>query len=171
MSEHSSHKLPFINEEDVSWACDVLKLPQYAFSGSSGTDPRLEILKSNESLDIEACPGSGKTTLLVAKLAILARNWTDRCHGICVLSHTNVARFQIEKRLGHTSEGRRLLSYPHFVGTIHGFANEFLALPWLRSKPFSIRRIDDEVCLARRWSKLPGYTQSQWRIMGTTKLA
>jgi hypothetical protein len=81
---------PPITDEDVAWACDVLKLPKTAFSGSDGTDPRLEVLKSMATLDIEACPGSGKTTLLVAKLAILSRKWIDLRRGVCVLSHTNV---------------------------------------------------------------------------------
>ena len=111
------------------------------------------------ALDVEACPGSGKTTLLVAKLAILARHWTERRHGICVLSHTNVARREIETKLGSTSEGKRLLSYPHFVGTIHGFVNEFLALPWLRSKAYTIQIVDDDICLQRRWHKLPRRTR------------
>lgn len=148
-----------VTDDDVAWVCDLLLLPKNAFSGADGNDPRLEILKSNETLDIEACPGSGKTTLLVAKLAILARKWTDRRRGMCVLSHTNVARREIEQRLGSASQGKRLLAYPHFVGTIHGFVNEFLAIPWLRSKPFPIRMINDEVTQARRWSKLPVNTQ------------
>lgn len=146
---------PPVTDEDVAWVCNALQLPKSAFSGADGKDPRLEILKSAATLDVEACPGSGKTTLLVAKLAVLARKWGDRRRGICVLSHTNAARREIEQRLGDTAEGKRLLSYPHFVGTIHGFVNEFLALPWLRSKHFPIRMIDDEVCQVRRWKKLP----------------
>ena len=51
--------------------------------------------------------------------------------------------------------GRRLLGFPHFIGTIHGFVNEFLALPWLRSQGYPIEMIDDEVTLHRRWYKLP----------------
>ncbi|MGH9434379.1 MAG: UvrD-helicase domain-containing protein [Terriglobia bacterium] len=147
--------LPAVSDEDIAWACRVLGLTATAFSGADGNDPRLAVIRSLDSLDIEACPGSGKTTLLVAKLAILARHWTERRRGICVLSHTNVARREIENRLGSTPEGTRLLSYPHFVGTIHGFANEFLGVPWVRSKPLPIRVIDDEVCLTRRWHKLP----------------
>ena len=138
----------------MHWACQALLLPPTAFSGLDGRDPRLAILRSNDTLDIEACPGSGKTTLLVAKLAILARRWTARDQGVCVLSHTNAARREIEKRLGATSEGQRLLSYPHFVGTIHGFVNEYLALPWLRSQGFKIDIVDDELCLNWRWSQL-----------------
>ncbi|MFA6242299.1 MAG: UvrD-helicase domain-containing protein [Candidatus Hydrogenedentales bacterium] len=155
MSKRPPSEFPSVTEEDVAWVCKILTLPRNAFAGADGTNPRLEILKSNVTLDIEACPGSGKTTLLVAKLAILARNWTARRRGICVLSHTNVARREIEKRLGNTAEGKRLLAYPHFVGTIHAFVNTYLALPWLRSKHFPIRMIDNEVCQVRRWNKLP----------------
>jgi DNA helicase II / ATP-dependent DNA helicase PcrA len=141
---------PTITEDDCNWACAVLGLPKTAFSGPDGKDPRLELLRSNETLDIEACPGSGKTTLLVAKLAILARKWTDRRSGICVLSHTNVARREIEQRLGSTAEGRRLLTYPHFVGTIHGFVNEYLAIPWLRSLGYPTNHIDNDHCEQHR---------------------
>jgi DNA helicase-2/ATP-dependent DNA helicase PcrA len=158
MNRHPPH-LPEIGDEDIEWVCRVLKLPTTAFSGENGNDPRLGVIRSLGSLDVEACPGSGKTTLLVAKLAILARHWTERRRGICVLSHTNVARREIETRLGSTPEGKRLLAYPHFVGTIHGFVNEFLALPWLRSKPYPIKVIDDDICLQKRWFKLPWQTR------------
>jgi DNA helicase II / ATP-dependent DNA helicase PcrA len=147
--------LPPVSDDDIAWASAVLGLPSTAFTGPNGNDPRLAVMRSLDSLDIEACPGSGKTTLLVAKLAVLARNWTARRRGICVLSHTNVARHEIENQLGSTPEGKRLLSYPHFVGTIHGFVNEFLGVPWVRSKPLPIKMIDDDVCLTRRWYKLP----------------
>lgn len=113
-----------------------------------------------DSIDVAACPGSGKTTLLVAKLAILAEKWQCRTRGICVLSHTNAARNEIEKHLGNTSAGRRLLSYPHYIGTIHGFVNEFLAVPWLRSLGYPIKMIDTEVCRRRRWYSLPFETRS-----------
>src|SRR5580698_384343 len=99
--------LPPVFDEDIAWACGVLGLPPDAFSGPAGNDPRLAVIKSLDTLDIEACPGSGKTTLLVAKLAILARSWNERRRGICVLSHTNVARNEIENRLGSTPEGKR----------------------------------------------------------------
>ncbi len=146
--------LPSIHFDDVRWAAEVMGFSPDAFVGQDGLDQRAEILCCNESLDIEACPGSGKTTLLVAKLAILAKKWNDPHRGICVISHTNTARREIEKRLGGIAEGSRLLTYPHYVDTIHGFANSFLALPWIRSKPWPIKVIDDEVTLERRWNKL-----------------
>ncbi len=141
---------PPVDDDDIQWACEVIGLLATAFTGTDGTDPRAEVLLSNETLDIEACPGSGKTTLLVAKLAILARKWNARRSGICVLSHTNAARREIERCLGRTAEGTKLLSYPHFVGTIHGFVNEFLAMPWLRSLGYPVTAIDDALCEQHR---------------------
>ena len=154
LRRHRLVNLPEIGADDIAWACEVLGLPPYAFAGEDGTDPRLTVLCNNQTLDVEACPGSGKTTLLVAKLAILARHWKSRDQGICVVSHTNAARREIEKKLGTASEGQRLLSYPHYVGTIHGFVNEYLALPWLRSKGVSISAIDNDLCLSWRWKRL-----------------
>lgn len=151
---------PKIADAAVPWVCGVLGLPATAFSGPDGQDPRLPVLKSLATLDIEACPGSGKTTLLVAKLAILGSQWMDPRRGLCVLSHTNVARREIERKLGNTAEGQRLLSYPHFIGTIHGFVNEFLAIPWLRSNSYPIEMIDDDVAQRRRWRKLPNAIRS-----------
>nr|WP_232965758.1 UvrD-helicase domain-containing protein [Pseudomonas palleroniana] len=107
-------------------------------------EPRRAFLKRLDTLDVAACPGSGKTTLVVAKLAILGRHWRSRTQGICVLSHTNAAREEIERRLGATEVGQRLLRYPHFIDTIHGFVMRFLASPWLRSNGHPLVMIDDE---------------------------
>lgn len=142
--------VPPVDDRDIWWACEVLGLSPTAFHGDDGSDPRATVLLSNETLDVEACPGSGKTTLLVAKLAILARKWKSRRSGICVLSHTNAARREIERSLGRTAAGATLLSYPHYVGTIHGFVNEFLAIPWLRSLGYPITVIDDALCEQHR---------------------
>lgn len=166
--------LPTIDQDDIQWVCKVLRLPPTAFTGVEGNDPRAEVLLSNETLDIEACPGSGKTTLLVAKLAILARKWNSRCSGICVLSHTNAARREIERCLGQAAEGIKILSYPHFVGTIHGFVNEFLAIPWIRSLGYPVTTIDDVLCEQHRrrllalscYGTLRGYVGSKEKYSG-----
>jgi superfamily I DNA/RNA helicase len=105
-------------------------------------------------LDAAACPGSGKTTLVVAKLAILARKWATTQRGICVLSHTNVARQEIEKRLGHTSVGQALLHYPHCIDTIHGFVSRYLAMPFVRSQGGRVTAIDDEMTFRARKRQL-----------------
>lgn len=154
MGERPAFLPPSISDADIAWACERLRLPDGAFSGPDGNDPRREILKSTQALDVEACPGSGKTTLLVAKLAILTRTWSLARQGICVLSHTNAARRGIEKLLGGTAECQQLLRYPHFVGTIQGFVDEFLAAPWLRSLGLPIVAIDDYYCELHRRSLL-----------------
>jgi len=155
MPDGSSFEPLSITDDDIRWAARLLGLPENAFCGTDGRDPRREVLKCMETIDVAACPGSGKTTLLVAKLAILAEKWQHRTRGICVLSHTNAARHEIESRLGNTAAGQRLLAYPHFIGTIHAFVDEFLAIPWLRSRGYPITMIDTAVSLDRRWHMLP----------------
>ena len=105
---------------------------------------RIAVLKEVKSCDVQAGPGSGKTTVLTAKLAILARKWPCRDRGICVLSHTNVARREIEQKLTRSPELRRLLHYPHFIGTIQTFVDQFLAIPFLRRERVEVTAIDNE---------------------------
>jgi len=128
--------IPYVTEGDIEEAERVL--------GVSFDESRRSILQSNECFDVQACPGSGKTTLLVAKLYILVRKWSYARRGICVISHTNVARQEIERKLAGTGIGQRMLNYPHFVGTIHSFVNEYLALALLRSEGYHVQIIDDE---------------------------
>jgi hypothetical protein len=106
---------------------------------------RRSALLENGSRDFNAVPGSGKTSLLAAKLLLLAKKWPHARRGICVLSHTNVARDEIAQRLAGSAEGSQLLSYPHFVGTIHAFVNQFFAMPMLRSLGQKVDVIDDIV--------------------------
>ncbi len=139
MTRHNlTDYIPEVTDADI----DVAQ----RYFGVSFDAARRDVLRSHESFDVQACPGSGKTTLLVAKLAILAEKWPHTRRGICVLSHTNVARLEIEKKLAGVATGQLLLAYPHFVGTIHSFVNDFLALPRLRSEGQSIRLIDDDAC-------------------------
>lgn len=108
-----------------------------------GSDAQINALCHGDSVDIQAAPGSGKTTLLVAKLAILARKWTSQSQGVCVLSHTNVARHEVETRIAKEPHAQRLLGHPHFIGTFQSFAHQYLALPFLRGAGGEPRIIDD----------------------------
>jgi len=132
---------------------------------------RRDILKCMDSIDIQAFPGSGKTTVLIAKLAILAKKWPYSDRGICILSHTNVARNEIETRLGDTAMGKSLLSFPHFVGTFHSFFDTFAGLPWLRSNGYPITMIDTEVALTRRYQHLSYGTKSYLARIGLNEYA
>lgn len=115
-------------------------------------EERIAVLKEVKSCDVQAGPGSGKTTILIAKLAILARKWPSRDRGICVLSHTNVARREIAQKLNLSPELRRLLHYPHFIGTIQTFVDQFLAIPFVRQQRVEVAAIDNERFGARAWA-------------------
>ena len=88
---------------------------------------QIAFLKSVDSCDVQAAPGNGKTTLLVAKLALLSRTWRDRDRGVCVISHTNAAREEVQKRLGAHPAAGAFLGYPHFIGTVTTFIDQFVA--------------------------------------------
>ncbi|MFF9364462.1 UvrD-helicase domain-containing protein [Streptomyces griseoluteus] len=103
-----------------------------------------DFLQSAESLDLQAAPGSGKTSLIGLKLALIAQGWESATRGICVLSHTNTAKDEITHRVSDSPAGRRLLRFPHFIGTIQSFTNTFLALPALRSRGIHLQAIDDD---------------------------
>lgn len=140
--------VPLLTEEDLERLTSLL--PELDFTDAE----RRAVLFEATSKDIQAAPGSGKTTLLAAKLLVIADKWRSSRQGICVISHTNVARDEISKRLGETISGVRLLGYPHFVGTIHAFVNQFLSLPLLRSDGEAIDVIDNDIFAVRARSLL-----------------
>lgn len=121
---------------------------------------RRHVIKSWD--DVQACPGSGKTTLVAAKLLILAKKWEARHSGICVLTHTNVARDEIVSRLIIHPSGFKLTSYPHFIGTIQEFTNRHLGLPYVRARYEFKRLIEDtEGQLEVRRARINGHTIRQ----------
>lgn len=123
---------------------DLAHLPTFFPRLKFDRDEQTKALLHAPSGDFQAAPGSGKTTLLGAKLALMAARWPHERRGICILTHTNVARAEIESCLRSAPHGEKLLSYPHFIGTIQAFVNRFLALPWLRSQGIELREIDDD---------------------------
>jgi DNA helicase-2/ATP-dependent DNA helicase PcrA len=128
-----------ITDGDINRVADEFRLD---FSDEA----RRQALRNVKTIDIQAGPGSGKTTLLVAKLAVLASKWVWRDRGILVLSHTNVARREIEKRAVQHPTAHRILEYPHFVGTIQQFVDRYLALPYLRHRGWATDVIDSSRC-------------------------
>lgn len=124
--------------------------------GLSFDEDRREILKSIETIDIQACPGSGKTTLVAAKLILLSKKWNSGKQGICVLSHTNVAKEEIIDRLkkSKSPDAHKLLDYPHFIGTIQDFVNRYLGLPFARSLGIDVKFIDNDACVGAITNRL-----------------
>lgn len=78
---------------------------------------------------VRACPGSGKTFCVGARLARLVHEWKNRHEGIAVLSFTNVAWQEIEKKCAEKFSLTKI-SYPHFLGTIDSFINKYIFLPF-----------------------------------------
>jgi len=141
-----------ISDDDINWVESILKDVEF-------DEQRRYIFKNMDTIDIQAFPGSGKTTILIAKLAILARKWPYSNRGICVLSHTNAAREEIEKRLGNAEVGKMLLRYPHFIGTFHSFFNTFIAIPWLRYRKIKVKIIDSDFVRELRWERIDNNTK------------
>lgn len=110
---------------------DIFELEREFGGKLTFNERRKDTLKNYD--DVQACPGSGKTTLVAAKLILLAKKWTEKYKGICVLTHTNVAKDEILMRLQEHPSGHKILSYPHFIGTIQEFVNRYLGLPYLRT--------------------------------------
>lgn len=118
------------------------------FDEKDGEKERVPFIKNLETRDLLAVPGSGKTTALQAKLYCLAKQmpFEDRS-GILVLSHTNKAVEEIEKKLKNHCP--QLFEYPNFVGTIQSFVDVFLAFPYYTNyKKEKIHSVSDEFYLS-----------------------
>lgn len=89
------------------------------------------IVVCNESrIIVKACPGSGKTFSVTARLARqLKKKNLHRHQGIAVLSFTNTACNEIKKGL-REDWGINNVGYPHFIGTIDKFINDYIFLPF-----------------------------------------
>lgn len=127
---------------------------------------KIAVLKASDSCDIQAGPGCGKTTILTAKLALLAKKWRWSDRGVLVLSHTNVARREIESRLSQSKSLAQLLGYPHFIGTFQTFVDRFLALPYLRHEGVEITAIDNDKFVARALASFskPEFSKAQYAL-------
>ena len=119
-------------------------------------ESQTRFLECLTSCDVQAVPGNGKTTLLTAKLALLSRTWRSRTQGVCVISHTNAARHEVERKLLLHPTASAFLSYPHFIGTVTSFMNQYLALPYLRGLGWSVQHIDDDAFAATALKRYRG---------------
>jgi hypothetical protein len=132
-----------MSDEDIAYAGEVLLGKADGFSDDK--KERAAFIKNLETIDLQAVPGSGKTTVLLAKLLILERYLPfEDGSGILVISHTNTAVDQIGNKIG--KQCPKLFAYPNFVGTIQGFVDRFLAIPYyaqrFQKRPY---RIDDQI--------------------------
>jgi len=86
------------------------------------------ILDKTGKFVVRACPGSGKTYCVSAKLSKLISEWKLLHQGIATISFTNTAWQEIEKKCHE--DFNTAVSYPHFLGTIDSFINQYIFLPF-----------------------------------------
>lgn len=90
-------------------------------------------------LVVRACPGSGKTRTAAALFAGLAAPWADRRSGVAMLSFTNVACEQVAGFLQSQFGFPARPPWPHYLGTIDSFVNQYLFAPFGHI-PMGVRR-------------------------------
>jgi DNA helicase II / ATP-dependent DNA helicase PcrA len=151
-----------ISDEDICYAEKIL-LP----NGKEFDNERKTFIRNLSTIDLQAVPGSGKTTALLAKLVILERKlpFSDGS-GVLVVSHTNSAIDEIRDKI--QKHCPKLFFYPNFIGTIQGFVDEFLAIPFYLSK-FNNKpiRIDSEIyneVAINRFQNLPNSAAKTWLL-------
>jgi len=129
-----------ITDRDIQYAESIL-LP----SGEKFDEERTRFIKELRTVDLQACPGSGKTTCLLAKLVALSKYLPfENDSGILVLSHTNAAVDEIKNKI--LTHCPQLFDPPNFIGTIQGFVDNFLAIPfYMQEYGHQPYRIDDEI--------------------------
>jgi len=78
---------------------------------------------------LEACPGSGKTEVVGIKAAFELIDWKANFSGIAIVSFTNNASSEIEKRAKYYA-GTNATSHPHFIGTLDSFFYKYILCPF-----------------------------------------
>ncbi len=94
------------------------------------THKQEEIVAKKGMFVVKACPGSGKTFAVAARVARLLRDWPHAHRGIAAMSFTNVAWQEIQRSLSIDFGIRVPIEYPHFLGTIDSFVNQYIFLPF-----------------------------------------
>lgn len=95
------------------------------------TQEQLEFITQNIDVPsyLEACPGSGKTEVVGIKAAFELIDWNLNFSGIAIVSFTNNASNEIEKRAKKYA-GTNATSHPHFIGTLDSFFYKYLLCPF-----------------------------------------
>lgn len=92
------------------------------------TEEQIEFLNAEGKVVVKACPGSGKTYSVANKLLKYLDNWKCDHQGIAILSFTNVASDEINKKTVSLNSNKVNIDYPHYIGTVDSFLNEYIVL-------------------------------------------
>ena len=85
-----------------------------------------EICYKHGNFIVRACPGSGKTRTVGTRFAWRIANWKSRMGGVAAISFTNVACEEIGKHISNLGLPYKP-KWPHFLGTIHSFVDQFIS--------------------------------------------
>ena len=99
------------------------------FSSLSEKQKEIVFRKSGKFV-VRACPGSGKTYSVAARMAHRIKTWDHKRKGIAALSFTNAAWQEIARQLEICFDTSIGTKYPHFLGTIDSFINQYIFLPF-----------------------------------------
>ncbi len=92
------------------------------------TDEQNVFLLTEGKNVVKACPGSGKTYMVANKFIKYLNAWNLYHQGVAVLSFTNVASKEVLEKIELIEGKVQSVNYPHFVGTVDSFINEFIVL-------------------------------------------
>lgn len=92
------------------------------------TTEQQAFLNAEGQIVLCAVPGSGKTYIVAKKILQYFKDWKYVHRGIAALSFTNVASGEIKRQMADFTQGSDEISYPHFVGTLDSFINNYIFL-------------------------------------------
>lgn len=94
------------------------------------SDKQKEILDKNKHglFVIKAAPGSGKTYTITKKAMDIIETW-DFSGGLALLSFTNIAVDEMKEAF-KLFDSSFEIQYPHFIGTLDSFINNYIFLPF-----------------------------------------
>lgn len=94
------------------------------------TDKQNEILDKNKHglFVVKAAPGSGKTSTITKKAMDIIEDWDSR-GGLALLSFTNIAVDEMKEAF-KLFDSSFEIQYPHFIGTLDSFINNYIFLPF-----------------------------------------
>lgn len=128
------------------------------------TDEQEKFLKAEGKVVVKACPGSGKTYSVANKLLNYLQTWKEPHQGVAVLSFTNVASEEISYKLSDLNTTYNKIEYPHYIGTVDSFINEFIVLRY--GHLITKDRVRPIIALKDSWNIPYSYWRQECRVRG-----
>lgn len=125
----------------------------------SFTDEQNKFLLAEGKNVVKACPGSGKTYMVANKFIKYLKSWNLYHQGVAVLSFTNVASKEVLENIELIEETAKSVSYPHFVGTVDSFINEFVVLRY--GFLYTSDKNRPQISLTDNWKTPYGYWRTE----------